>query len=184
MTRRYLLVDDEINILHALRRTLQQHTREEELRVEIYDEPQQALTRMQEISFDLVVSDYRMPRMNGIDFLKRVKDMQPDAVRLMLSSSHDFDTALGAINEAEVFRYVTKPWDISELMKIIELGLARRDHAMQVRHLTDELRITSRPLTPEEAELQRLEASEPGITKVDWGPDGSVLLDFPKQDPP
>lgn len=118
--------------------------------------------------------------MNGIDFLKCVKDMQPDAVRLMLSSSDDFETetALGAINEAEVFRYVPKPWDIAELMKIIELKLARRYHAIQVWHLTDELRITSRQLTPKEAELQRLKESEPGITKVNWGPNGSVLLDF------
>lgn len=184
MILRYMLVDDEINILHALRRALQQHTREENLRIEIYTDPQEALARMHEVSFDIVVADYRMPLMNGIDFLKRVKDKQPDAVRLMLSSSDHFETAIGAINEAEVFRYVTKPWDIAELRKIIELGLVRRYQAMQVGLLTDKLSITSRPLTPEEAELKRLEESEPGITKVNWGPDGSVLLDFPEQDPP
>lgn len=184
MILRYMLVDDEINILLALRRALQQHTREENLRIEIYTDPQEALARMHEVSFDLVVADYRMPLMNGIDFLKRVKDRQPDAVRLMLSSSDHFETAIGAINEAEVFRYVTKPWDIAELKKIIELGLVRRYQAMQVGLLTDKLRITSRPLTPEEAELKRLEESEPGITKVNWGPDGSVLLDFPEEDPP
>lgn len=184
MTRRYLLVDDEINVLYALRRTLQQHAREENVRIEIYTEPRQALARMHEVSFDLVVSDYRMPSMNGIDFLRHVKDLQPDAVRLMLSSSNAFETALGAINEAEVFRYVAKPWDISELMKILKLGLARRHQALQVRQLSDELRITTRPLTPEEAELQRLEESEPGITKVNWGADGSVLIDPSEQDWP
>lgn len=182
MTRRYLLVDDEINVLHALRRTLQQHVREENVRVEIYTEPRHALARMREVSFDLVVSDFRMPFMNGIDFLRRVKELQPDAVRLMLSSSADFGTALSAINEAEVFRYISKPWDIAELVKFFELALARRHHALKVRQLADELRIASRPLTPEETELQRLEKSEPGITKVNWGPDGSVLIDFPEQD--
>jgi two-component system probable response regulator PhcQ len=182
MMRRYLLVDDEINILNALRRSLHPHMLEENVRIETYTEAQQALLRMHEVPFDLVISDYRMPRMDGIAFLKRVKSIQPDAVRLMLSSSDDFETVLGAINEAEVFRYVSKPWDIAELLKIIELGMARRTQAIQARHLADELRVASGQLTPEEAELKRLEESEPGITKVNWGPDGSVLLDFPEPD--
>jgi YesN/AraC family two-component response regulator len=182
MMRRYLLVDDEINILHALRRALHQHRRKENVHVEVYTDAQQALVRLQEVSFDLVISDYRMPVMNGIDFLKRAKDMQQDAVRLMLSSSDDFETVLGAINEAEIFRYVTKPWDVVELMKIIELGLVRKDEGKKIRHLAAELGLVTAQLTPEEAELRRLEEMEPGITKVNWGPDGTVLFDFPEQD--
>ncbi|MES2534897.1 MAG: response regulator [Pseudomonadota bacterium] len=182
MMRRYLLVDDEINILHALRRTLHPHMREKNVRVEVYTEATQALSRMSEVSFDLIVSDYRMPHMNGIDFLKRVKDLQPDAVRLMLSSSDDFETVLGAINEAEVFRYVSKPWDSADLLNIIDMGIARKDQATRARQLADEARVASAQLSAEEAELRRLEESEPGITKVNWGPDGSVLLDFPEQD--
>lgn len=174
--RRFLLVDDEINILHALQRTLRQRIRDEEFLMESYTDPRQALQRISEVAFDLVIADFHMPQMNGVDFLERVRDVQPDAIRLMLSASADFDTIMNAINRAEVFRYITKPWTAAELEHIIRLALERRAKVMEDRRLADEVRVQRGALTPQELEARRLEEDEPGITKVNWGPDGSVML--------
>ena len=113
--RRLLLLDDEINVLHALQRTLRQCFPAEDLRIEIFTEPEQALLRSGEVPFDIVVSDYRMPEMNGVDFLRAIKGIQPAAVRLLLSASTEFDMVINAINQAAVFRYIAKPWLVEEL---------------------------------------------------------------------
>lgn len=175
--RRFLLVDDEINILQALQRTLRQKFRDEECMMELHTDPQQALQRIDKVVFDCVIADFLMPQMNGVDFLEQVRDAQPDAIRLMLSASDNFDTIMNAINRAEVFRYISKPWNAAELEEIIRLSLERRDKVMENRRLADELRMQRGALTPQEFETRRLEEEEPGITKVHWGPDGSVMLD-------
>ena len=175
--RRILLVDDEINVLHALQRTLRQSVVNDELQIEIYTDLQQALARSREVAFDIVISDYRMPEMNGVDFLKALKEIQPDTVRLVLSASTEFDILMDAINQAEVFRYIIKPWQDVELKETIQLALARRDQALEDLRLFDKLRVQFGEMTPQELEAKRLEADEPGITKVNWGPDGSVPLD-------
>jgi len=175
--RRILLVDDEINVLHALQRTLRQSVADDKFQIEIYTDPQQALARSREVAFDIVISDYRMPEMNGVDFLKALKEIQPDTVRLVLSASTEFDILMDAINQAEVFRYIIKPWQDVELKETIQLALARRDQALEDLRLFDKLRVQFGEMTPQELEAKRLEADEPGITKVNWGPDGSVPLD-------
>lgn len=175
--KRMLVVDDETNVLNALRRALLRAFSGEDLHIEIFDDPRLALERVGNQVFDLVMSDFRMPPMDGVTFLKGVRQLQPDAVRLILSASTDFDALMTAINEAEIFRYLTKPWDDGELVATVRLGLARREQLLEDRRLADEARFFQGDMSVEEIELQRLEADEPGITKVKWGPDGSVLLE-------
>lgn len=175
--RRFLVVDDELPVLHALQRTLRQHVAEKDVHVEIFTESDKALERCGEVDFDLVLSDYRMPGINGIEFLRMVKQIQPDAVRMMLSASSEFDTIVHAVNDAEVFRYLAKPWQPEDVAECIRLGLARRDKLIEDRRLADEIRRQSDKAMAQEQERKRLEEMEPGITKVNWGPDGSVRLD-------
>lgn len=175
--RRLLLLDDEINVLHSLQRALRQCLATADVRIETFTDPEQALLRSGEMAFDVVVSDYRMPGMNGVDFLAAVKGIQPDAVRLVLSASTEFEAMMNAINRAEVFRYIAKPWQMDELKNTFELAFARRDQMVEERRLADEARAQRGELTPQEIEAKRLEAEEPGITKVKWGADGSVHLD-------
>jgi two-component system probable response regulator PhcQ len=175
--KRMLVVDDETNVLNALRRALLRAFAGDDLHIEIFDDPRLALERVGNQVFDLVMSDFRMPPMDGVTFLKGVRQLQPDAVRLILSASTDFDALMTAINEAEIFRYLTKPWDDAELVATVRLGLARREQLLEDRRLADESRFFQGDMSVEEIELQRLEADEPGITKVKWGPDGSVLLE-------
>jgi DNA-binding NtrC family response regulator len=175
--RHILVVDDELPVLHALQRTLRQHVPTEDLQIDICTEPDKALERCGEVSLDLVISDYRMPGIDGITFLNLVKQIQPDAVRVMLSASNEFDTIVHAVNEAEVFRYIAKPWHAEEVAECIRLAFARRDKLLEERRLADEIRYQHDKMLAEERERRRLEELEPGITKVKWGPDGSVHLD-------
>ncbi|MBV8665393.1 MAG: response regulator [Burkholderiaceae bacterium] len=175
--RRLLLVDDEANVLSALQRAIRQCDFGEEVRVETFSDPNLALIRSREVAFDVVVADFRMPQMNGVEFLRAYKEIQADSVRLILSASTEFETLMSAINQAEVFRYLTKPWQQNEIKDVLALALVYRDELRENLHLFNELREQLGELTPQEREAQRLEAEEPGITKVNWGPDGSVHLD-------
>lgn len=177
---RIMLVDDEQNILNALRRLLAAPITEGGTTpvVETFTSPHEALKRAQQgVAFDAVVSDYRMPDMDGVAFLKAFRASQPDAVRLILSGYADLDALVGAINEAQIYRFTAKPWHDSELRTAIFQALTHHDLLLENQRLADEVRAQRGIISRQEMELRRLEAESPGITKVSWGPDGSVLLD-------
>jgi two-component system probable response regulator PhcQ len=175
--RRILLLDDEKNVLAALKRSLKQLYPAQELEVELFSDASAAIQRFATMDFDFVVSDYHMPGMNGIDFLRIIKEIQPNTIRLMLSASADFRTVMDAINEAEVFRYIPKPWVQEELKEIMDLATVHRDQIVEDKRLADQLRAQMNPISEQEKEAKLLEDSEPGITQVNWGPDGSVRLE-------
>lgn len=159
--KRLLIVDDETPVLHALRRLLQRHFSPQLLGVEVCADPLQALQRLQQARFDVLISDYRMPRMDGVTLLASAKDLDPRTVRMMLSAAADFGTVLAAVNRAGVFRYIPKPWSEPQLVADLRAALEFDPCAT---------------LGADELERRRLEALEPGITQVDWGPNGEVLM--------
>lgn len=173
--RRVLLVDDEANVLSALQRALRRFMPEHEVEIQLCQDPEQALLRFADVRFDVVMSDYRMPGLTGGDFLQMVKSLQPDAVRLVLSASNDIGEVMDAINRAEVYRYVAKPWEARELEKIFAQAFARHDEAQAARRLAQQRE--QKALSPQERELRRLEAEEPGITQVRRDSDGSIYLE-------
>jgi two-component system probable response regulator PhcQ len=172
-----MLVDDEINVIHALRRDIRQCSGGDDYQVETFTDARLALQRARETVFDIVISDFRMPEMNGVEFLRVYKEIQPDSVRMMLSASTEFETLMNAINQAEAFRYIAKPWNLDEIAETLRLALERRDKSREDLRLFEELRTHLGQMSPQEQEAKRLEEQEPGITHVNWGPDGSVRLD-------
>lgn len=175
---RLLIVDDEENILRALRRTLSVNDGSAyQFDVEIFSSPAAALHRADEVKFDLVLSDYRMPEMDGVQFLRQFRDKQPDAARLVLSGYADLDGLIGAINEAQIFRFIPKPWHDAELRVTLTQALSYHALLAENRLLADQVRAQQGKLTRQEFELRRLETEHPGITKVNWGPNGEVMLD-------
>ena len=118
--KRLLIVDDEKPVLHALCRLLQRHFTPQQLSVELCADPRQALQRLLEVRFDVLISDHRMPQMDGITLLARARELDPRTVRIMLSAAADFGTVLAAVNRAEVFRYIPKPWDEPDLRLTVE----------------------------------------------------------------
>jgi DNA-binding NtrC family response regulator len=174
MSRRLLILDDEPGVLAALQRTLRRCFPGADLQVETHTDPEQALLRCGEATFDVVMSDYHLPGFSGVDFLHMLKHIQPQAVRVVLSASTDFDVVMKAVNHAEVFRYLAKPWSDDELRTVLELAFAR---AAQLRAPAPAAAATpALPPTPQELEAQRLEREEPGITRVNWRPDGAIDL--------
>ncbi|MBX9870205.1 MAG: response regulator [Burkholderiaceae bacterium] len=179
-----LLVDDEINVLHALQRSLRQLKSTMALEVTLCTDPKEAIEQIAQTQFDFIIADYHMPQLNGVDFLRIAKEMQPDTVRMMLSASADFTTIMSAVNEAEVFRYLTKPWEKDELEKNIHDAVARRDQLLNERQYIDEGQMLLGEIDEQEIEARRLERLEPGITKVRWNAEGAVLLDGINDDKP
>jgi two-component system, probable response regulator PhcQ len=159
-----LVVDDETAVLSALHRELRQLFGHR-LEVETCNDPTQALSLVRAHHFDIVMSDLRMPELDGVSFLNLVSAVSPDSVRMILTGSADFETAQRAINDAGVFRYLTKPWSRSELRNHVEAALAVRRNGAPLPEPD-----------AQEQERQRLEALDPGITSVKWGPAGEVLM--------
>jgi len=179
---RILIVDDEASILKALQRVLRvapcsYGKRQFTLEVHTTTSPLQALELARHEEFDLFISDYRMPEMDGIEFLKNAKAIQPDAARLILSGYADLNALVRAVNEVGIERFIGKPWNDYDLMSAIGQALAHRELLLENRQLADLVRLEMGDKTAEQVEAERLELLEPGITKVNWGPDGSVLLD-------
>lgn len=179
---RIMLVDDEENILKALRRLLTitpcvYDGIEYKIKVESFSTADEALEFARHNAVDLVLSDYRMPRKDGVTFLKEFKEIQPNAARLILSGYADLNAVIGAINEAQIYRFINKPWNDYELVSSIAQALAYRNLALENLRLADQARVENGAMTPQELERKRLEEQEPGITNVHWGPDGSVIFD-------
>lgn len=186
---RILVVDDDDNILKALRRMLSIASCTAEgqtfkLAVDTFSSPQDALEKARHTAYDLVLADYRMPVMNGVQFLTALRKIQPDAARVILSGYADLNGLIGAINEAGISRFMAKPWNDYELVAAIGQALAMRELTRENQRLADQVRLTAGAISVEEIERRRLEAEEPGITHVNWGPDGSVLIDEALLDAP
>lgn len=117
-----LLVDDEANILSSLRRLF----RAEGYRTLLAESGEAGLEILETEHVDLVVSDMRMPEMDGARFLECVREKWPDTMRLLLTGYADVASILKAINRGEIYRYITKPWIESDILLIVRQALERR----------------------------------------------------------
>ena len=133
---RLLLLDDEEMILASLRSLL---AIEDNYHIDSYTEPHQALDHARQNNLDLVIADYLMPAMDGIDFLGQLKAFQPEATRILLTGYADKDSAVKAINQVGLFQYVEKPWINSQLLMIIHNGLERRFLLKRLREKISDL---------------------------------------------
>ena len=134
MKPRILLVDDDPLLLAGLRCQLRRH-----FHIEIAPGGAEALRMVetQAAPFMVVVSDYRMPGMNGIDLLARIKAIRPDTVRMMLTGSTDLGTAVQAVNEGHIFQFHVKPCPAESLICAINEGVA---HFRQAADRTSRIR--------------------------------------------
>jgi len=120
---RVLCVDDEPNILSSLRRLL----RAEGYQVLLAEGGAAGLAQLESEHVDIVISDMRMPEMDGAQFLERVRDKWPDTIRLLLTGYADIQSILDAINRGEIYRYITKPWNDNDLLLIVRHALERKE---------------------------------------------------------
>lgn len=121
MAHSVLLVDDEQSVCRALKRTF----RKSDYTVYQVNSGDQALELLRKTDVDVIISDQRMPGMNGTELLTRVKEQFPSVGRVMLSGQCDFDSLAAAVNEASIFRFMSKPWDDSELLDVVNESISQ-----------------------------------------------------------
>ena len=119
---RVMIVDDEDMVITSVRAFLNLET---EYEIEGFTDPEQAAKYLETHPVDVVVSDYLMPRMNGIQLLARAKQLQPEAARVLLTGHADKQSAIQAINDVGLFQYLEKPWDNSQLLLVIQSAIER-----------------------------------------------------------
>src|SRR5690606_9327819 len=145
---RLLLVDDEDNILRSLQRVL----RREPWQLTLAHSGDEALAAMADEKFDLVISDARMPGMDGPTLLAEIRRKYPWCIRILLTGYADINSTVKAINDGQIYRYISKPWDDDELRLIIRQALAFQ--------YSERRRLALEKLTRKQnKELQQLNAS-------------------------
>jgi len=161
-----LIVDDEPHVISAIRRAL-------------IDEPCQVLSAgsgteglkvLESMPVKVVVSDERMPGMTGAEFLGIVKRKYPEVIRIILTGHASLESAMKAVNDGEIYRFFTKPWNDLELRLAIRSALERFNLEYENRRL---IGIVKR----QALELKLLEKRYPEITKLQRDEKGDILID-------
>lgn len=167
--RRVLFVDDDADLLEGVTHTL----RKEPYRVLTASSGFKALKVLSRFHVDVVVSDERMPGMAGSELLAEVCREYPRTVRLLLTGQASVEAAIRAVNEGQIFRFLTKPLAPSEVIGNVRAAMAVAEKCA-----------TPRAPVPDaqrrEAALSRLERQHPGISAVQRSADGAVLLGEPE----
>lgn len=119
MSETILFVDDEEAVLNSFQRQLKK-----KFKIETALGSREGLKKVvSNDTYAIIVSDYNMPEMNGIEFLKTVKKESPDSVRIMLTGQADLDTAVNSVNEGHIFRFLTKPCPDATLLKTLQAAM-------------------------------------------------------------
>ncbi len=129
-----LCVDDEQHNLDALYRTLRR-----EYNVVTALSGDEGLNKLKENKFSLIITDQRMPKMTGVEFLEQSLELCPDIPRIILTGFTDVEDLIGAINTGRVYRYITKPWDPNDLTVTIKRAIESLELTMENRRLFDDL---------------------------------------------
>ncbi|MBU1426651.1 MAG: response regulator [Gammaproteobacteria bacterium] len=117
-----LFVDDEVNVLSSLKRLFRPFG----YRIFTAEGGKQALEIMAHESIDLVISDMRMPEMNGAEFLQKVNEMWPETVRILLTGHSEIGATIDAINKGHIYRYLSKPWEDNDIVLAIKQALRQK----------------------------------------------------------
>lgn len=159
-----LVVDDEELFIEYIKSMLSG----ESYNVVTASNGKQGLEILKKQSVNLVISEYKIPLMNGLEFLEKVRIIYPDILTVMVTDQADINLAIKAINEAGVYKFLLKPWDDIDFKNTIKRTL----ESLQVIKERDEL---IRKVKTHEATLKDLEKRYPGITKVEKDEDGYIL---------
>jgi putative two-component system response regulator len=148
MSRTIMVVDDEKMITTTLSTMFKLMLKEN---VIAYNDVEQALEceELESNRVDLIISDFMMPKMNGLEFLKNVREKSPDTVTILLTGYADKENAIKSINEVGLYYYLEKPWNNNDLIKVVKNGLEKKE-------LKDGLREKYKELEESNREVSRL----------------------------
>ncbi len=192
---RLLVVDDEERILSALRSVFRN-----DYHVFATSDCEHALAFIARHRMHAIVSDQRMPGMTGVELLRQAKEIAPGSMRILLTGYADLAAIVGSINDGEIYRFVSKPWDNNELRSIVreavevsielaELGpppsvQLRPDRAILVVDASGELYRSTRELMADVAPVRQAAGPEAAMAELAAGDVSVVLYDIDAGDPP
>ncbi len=136
-----LLLDDENDILKSLNRVLRL-----DYSVFSFNEGKEALSCLEENEIAIIISDMRMPEMDGADFLSVAKEIQPDSVRILLTGYSDIQSTIRAVNAGGIHTYISKPWDNDNLKLIVTKSAEFYRLTKEKQRLNQELEIRNQQL--------------------------------------
>ncbi|MGA1867907.1 MAG: HD domain-containing phosphohydrolase [bacterium] len=128
-----LLVDDESHILKSLQRLLMN----EDYQIYTAESGNQGLELLKKHPIDLIISDQRMPSMNGSEFLARACQEYPDTIRILLTGYSDKEAIISAINNAKIYQYISKPWNNEDLKFMVKQALERHQLVQENKRLQE-----------------------------------------------
>jgi two-component system, NtrC family, response regulator HupR/HoxA len=144
-----LIVDDEPRVLDSLEAVLAA-----EFRVLRADGGPAALELLAREPVAVIITDYRMPGMTGVELLRRSQEIQPDALRIVLTAYTDVDSLMEAVNTGRIYHFVPKPWDPKALMVVVRRAVERHVLVDENRHLKDELELAYNALRRDTADAR------------------------------
>jgi two-component system response regulator HupR/HoxA len=144
-----LVVDDEPRVLDALEAILAA-----EFRVLRAESGEHALGLLPDADVAVIVTDYRMPGMTGVELLRRSQETTPDALRIVLTAYTDVDSLMDAINTGHIYHFVPKPWDPTELLLVVRRAVERWELARENARLKDEVELAYNALRRDAAETR------------------------------
>jgi two-component system, probable response regulator PhcQ len=166
-------IDDEQYILNAITRLL----RNSGWKLLTFTSPEEAIQELKSVNdLSIVVSDYRMAEMDGVSLLNTIKQQHPKVLRIILSGHADLKAILQAINQAEIYRFITKPWVDEELFMTLKNAIAHQALMDENQKLSEMVRQQKDKILHQLNELKRLESDSPGITHVELDEDGYIDL--------
>jgi DNA-binding NtrC family response regulator len=159
-----LFIDDDPMIVKSIQRLL----RREPFQLVTAGSAQQGFTLADIYDFSLVISDFSMPGMDGLEFLGKIKAQNPQVLTMMLTGKAEIDLAVKAINDAGVYKFILKPWDENDL----KLTIRRALESLEVVKERDDLRSK---VDAQAQVMAQLEKSYPGITRIKRDRDGYLI---------
>ncbi len=160
-----LIVDDEQNILEALKRAFS----DEPFKVVTARGGAEGLALLEKHEIKVVISDERMPGMSGADFIQLVRARYPNTVRIMLTGHASLESTIRAVNYGDIYRFFAKPWNDLELTHTIRSAIEKYDMEAENRRLLQTIKRQA-------AELSTIEERFPGITKLEKDAQGFILV--------
>lgn len=175
-----LLLDDEPAILRAMARVLGRipdDWLDAPCEIKRFTEPLEALKSLGDVQYDLIVSDLRMQDMDGLTFLRQALEFQPEAMRIVVSGHADRNAVMSAVNDTQVFRFVEKPWNDTELQMVAAQALQTCTLLRENQRLADLVRMQRGTISRQEVMLRQLESECPGITQLERDESGAIYID-------
>lgn len=126
-----LIVDDEPSVLQSIKRIL----RLADWDVVLESDSAKAMELINNEVFDVVIADYHMPALNGLDLLVASKNKHPNTVRILMTGDGDSDIVINAVNEGNIFKYISKPWNNTQLLDLVTAAVIQKQREDEKREL-------------------------------------------------